>query len=486
MSKYILKKFKGGISDWEEEGIKGAFKFARNLDIRKKRDTLSVKQGLTDDLALGGVMNSSVVQAVVSSDGNSYWGLANGKILKRTSAGVWSLVYTDAENVLYGLGEWVNDNGETGIYWATATKLHRKPIPGSASWTDVDVSAGSPAQTYPKTNLTSTTNHFMKISNGVFLICNKNTLAMVGYDESYTNQALQFIPGNMAQSILDLGDTALIATNREDATEQSWVYKWDGIAQNYLSKTPVPISDVNAMVETEFILIQFGTNGGVHFFGTSTKIPVLNFPDGGKTEPSGVTVFDAGLAYMGVYNNGTGKTGIYSYGRKAKNDSLVLNLEYGLDCDAIYALQSIGTDLLIAYKSGSQYGVKVVDTDTKASSGYYQSLVLDLNSEDDRDRVLGNITVECAELPAGCSIEIWRRLNRVNTGGTDYTGTLTGDDDGWYQCALVDDTGSLSTTGATKGIFRCGDEANYVEVMAVLNCSGNLTPEVYKIIIDFD
>lgn len=43
MSAYRIRKFKGGISDQEDQGQPGAFKMGRNLDIRKKTDSLSCK-----------------------------------------------------------------------------------------------------------------------------------------------------------------------------------------------------------------------------------------------------------------------------------------------------------------------------------------------------------------------------------------------------------------------------------------------------------
>ena len=56
--------------------------------LDKKRDTLKAGQGLATDLATGGVMTAPVVAVVNASDGNSYWGLSNGRILKRTSGGL--------------------------------------------------------------------------------------------------------------------------------------------------------------------------------------------------------------------------------------------------------------------------------------------------------------------------------------------------------------------------------------------------------------
>ena len=61
--------------------------------LEQKRDTLKAGQGLATDLATGGVMTAPVVAVVNASDGNSYWGLSNGRILKRTSGGLEFSIY---------------------------------------------------------------------------------------------------------------------------------------------------------------------------------------------------------------------------------------------------------------------------------------------------------------------------------------------------------------------------------------------------------
>jgi hypothetical protein len=43
---YEIKHFSGGLSDWEDRGVTGAFKFGKNLDIRKQIDSLTCAQDL--------------------------------------------------------------------------------------------------------------------------------------------------------------------------------------------------------------------------------------------------------------------------------------------------------------------------------------------------------------------------------------------------------------------------------------------------------
>ena len=481
MKSFLIQSFTG-LSDFEDKGARGAFKFGSGLDVRRNRDSLKAGQALANDLALGGIMNSPVVDVVNSSDGNSYWGLENGRILQRTSAGVWSLKYTDVEGDLRGIGEWGNDNGETGIYWATPTKIHRKPIPGNANWTDVDTSAGNPAQTYPKTNLTNTPNHLMKVINGGFYINNGDAVALIGYDESYTNLALQLLPDNLAEVLLDDGIYAIIGASLGSDKEECWLYSWDGISLNYNDRTPLPFKDINAIIKGEVIVVQFGSDGQLFFVGDSGRIPITAFPGGGQVEPAGVDV-DGGLILFGVYGNDVSRqSGVYAYGRNKKNADFVLNLEYPLVCDSIDAVRKVGSDKLIAYKSGSQYGVKKVDTANKIAQAIYETIDLKLPTEYGKLPTISSIVVDMAPLPAGCSIEIWRRLDKKETeAGTDYAGVATGLNDGWHQCSLQDGSGSFTDDGKTEAIFNSEDSGKILEIRAVLNCSGNNSPEIFKI-----
>src|SRR3990167_5762885 len=53
MQTYTIKSFEGGISSFNDIGIRGAFKFASNIDIRKANDTLSCGQSLKEEGLFG-------------------------------------------------------------------------------------------------------------------------------------------------------------------------------------------------------------------------------------------------------------------------------------------------------------------------------------------------------------------------------------------------------------------------------------------------
>jgi len=466
---FRIKSFRGGISDWENTGIAGSFKFASNIDIRKAIDSLSCQQALTDDLAAG-TMEGLDLFIVNCSDGNSYHFCKNGKIYKRTSAGVYSLVYTDSEGVITGAAEWFNNVGNKFLYWATATKLHRIRIDTAPEepWV-ASVDATVNGQTYPKTNLTSATWHTMKQINGNLYIANAALVAMVGYDDSYTTSALALIPNNLAKCLMEYNGYAYIGCSRVDNSQDSSLFVWDTAqALNWNTKAIIPASAINALISAEFPLMQVGASGQMLLADVANyQMPITSFPSGGSVNPDGVEV-DGGLALFGVFGNGTGKTGVYSYGRKRKNASAVLNLEYQLNCDEIGSVRKVGSDVLVSYKSGSSYGVKKVAT-TKAT-GTYQSLDL-VAPVTNQEPVWAVVRLITAPLPASTSIEVWRRIDKNGS---------------FVKANLEGGGAEFSTDDGQEAVFLIGDKGKICEIQIVLNQSSNSTPEVYEAQVFFE
>lgn len=474
---YLIKSFRGGISDYEDKGRDGAFKFSKNLDIRKVTDSLSCQQALTDDLAAG-TFNDETIAIVPASDSNTYFFLKNGRIYKRASNGTYTLVYTDTnaatDNYVTGAVEGYNNVVDTFLYWTTGTRLNRKRILDSSGaavntdWSDVNATVNG--QTYPKTNLTLSTYHTMILVNGGILGANKDKLFLVGRDESYTTDALKLLPNTVAKTLIERGYYTIIAANRSDNADMSYLFTWDNLSQNWNTRRIIPTASINALIDGEEPIMQVGINGQLFLSEDGNIVPMMSFPYGGMVTPHGVDQ-DGGLLLFGVYGAGTGKNGIYTYGRKNKNSPSVLNLEYQLECDSIGAIKKIGTNVYIAYKNGTDYGVKKIDTSNKATAVYYSLDLKALPAKDLEGNTWNTINIFTAPLPSGTSIGVRRKLNK------------SGD---WIACNMENGSTSFNTTGAEIGSFLIGDKSNITEIEITLTPSGNNTPEIYKIELGFE
>lgn len=548
MAVYEITKFSGGISDYEDKGIAGAFKFGSGLDIRKIKDSLSCAQALVDEgvtlesaspsqspsasispssspspspsasvspsasaspspkspsasispsasrspsasaspsasvspsssgspspsptEGLNTVFRDLIRTFVKASDGKVYGFGHTGKIYKRNSDGYWVQVY-DAQEPITGAAEKPSYGGNIYLEWAGRTTLHRKQLPGLANWNDVDAAGSVQGDTWPKTNLTDADFHTMAQVNGSVLICNYSFLANSAYDDSYTNEALDLVPGNVAKTILERDGEAVIGTY----------------------KAGDPDKGVNAALDSEVPLAQVGDNGELFYADFINSMPAKRFPGGGKVNPGGVcNLIDpveffrwqdtalswtdkqkvGNLSMWGVYDADSGRGGVYSYGRKDKNHPFVLNLDYLLDVDEIGAICSVDGVILASYRDGNDFGVKRVDLATKAQ-GVYEGL--DFKAPVKKPI---NVTVwKQAELlfdplPNGASLEFWYKINKTGN---------------FIRAKTANGQNSFSVADAKKAVFRIVAEGDIFEPKVVLNPTGNLSPEVHRIRVYFN
>jgi len=404
------------------------------------------------------------VSIVKCSDGNTYGFGNTGKVYKRLSDGTWLQVY-DCQQQIKGAEEKPSSGGKTYLLFATNTVLHRKEIPGLSNWNDVDKAGSVQGDEWPKTNLQSADWHTMQQIDGDVMIANGSTLAMSAYDDSYTNEALDLVPGNIVKTIIERNGRAVIGTYRASD----------------------PNKGINAAIDAEVPLAQVGDDGQIIFANFVDSIPSKRFPGGGKVNPGGVAnlieqvnFFDwestalswidkkavGNLALFGVYGGTTGYNGIYSYGRKNKNKPFVMNLEYNLEVDEIGAITVVDGTILVSYRLGAAFGVMRVDSTTKATATYegldFRAPIKDVTNISE----FKYAEILCAPLPAGCSLQFWYRLNKTGN---------------FVQAKTADNQTSFTTANAKKAVFSIGNNADIYEPRLVLVPSGNVSPEVYRI-----
>lgn len=534
MPVYEITSFRGGISDYDDKGIPGSFKFAQNIDIRKQVDSLTCTQALIDEgltssrspslsvspsvsvsaspslspsasvsstpsISFSPSLSASVTASmsaspslsaslspsasaspsssislspsptgglatvfedlirfiVKASDGYAYGFGNTGCVYRRDSDGYWQRVYKDSNGEIKGAEEKPSSDGKTYLYWATDQILMRKELPGDDAWNDVETVAQ---------NLQPADWHTMKQIGGSLMICNKSYIALVGYDDSYTNEALDLIPGNIAKTIIERNGRAIIGCYRETDEDKG----------------------INAAIDAEYPLAQVGTDGNLHYSDMANSMPITRFPGGGTVNPGGVcnqveqvnffeweqdadSWIDAqtvgNLSLWAVYDAQDGKGGIYSYGRKKKNHPVTMNLEYAFDADELGALANINGTILVSYRQDTSFGVKAVDPDTKAT-GVYEGL--DFKAPVKKPANITSWTTQelfMAPLPSGTSVEFWYRINKTG---------------GFVQARTADGELIFDTANAKKAVFIVSAEGEIFEPRIVLNPSFNVCPEVYR------
>lgn len=397
---------------------------------------------------------------VKASDGNTYGFGNGGHVYRRLNDGYTRMVYTDTEGAIKGAIEKPSSSKKTYLQWATNNILKQKELPGADDWSDV---------TTVGKNLNGADWHTMVQVGGANMICNGSWLAMVGYDDSYTNEALDMIPGNISKALVERNGRVVVGT----------------------FKTGYPDKGINAMLDSEVPLSQIGDDGELIYADMNDTMPVKRFPGGGHVNPGGVTneieqnnFFDwetTALSYIdkhtvgnmslwGVFGADSGKNGVYSYGRKNKEQPFTLNLEYALEVDEIGAVANVEGTTIISYRDGAVYGTKAVDSDTKAI-GTYESLEFDASvKKNTQITVWHNTKFKMKPLPAGTSIEYFVKVNKAS---------------GWSRGYTANGDSSYSVTGGTEAIFRINKTGNVFEEKIVLNPSFNLTPDIKEVETQF-
>lgn len=370
----------------------------------------------------------------------------------------------DLGKPIKGAAEWFHDNGKAYLYFATDTELHRKELPGLSNWNDVDADTA-----WPKTNLTSADWHTMAESGGSLLFANGSNIGLVGYDQSYTNEALNLIPGNTSKTILERNGRAIIGT----------------------FPTGNPTAGVNSAIDAEFPLAQIGENGEVYFSDMNSSTASKRFPGGGTTNPGGVTSLTTanffeweqtaltwidkqslkGMAHFGVYDAESGYNGIYSYGRKVKNQPFAMNLEYALEVDEIGAIIHNNGFMYASYRDGADFGVKYSDPTLKATGEYYG---LDFkspikNPEQPTTWLYAEAFMKA--LPTGCSVELRYRANKNGA---------------FITTNVADGSSTYTTVGGKKATFRIAAEGDIFEPALILTPYQNTTPEIYRLRVYFN
>ena len=467
---YIVKSWRGGISDEYTRGIVGSFKFGYNLDIHKRRDSLSCNYAMQTIATVSDLLRF----AVAAKDGSTYAFGAAGSVyaIAGDSADpVTTFVYNDENGAIKGGAEWQESSGANYLYWATATSVARAVLNGSP---DTPWAAGVATQDY-KVTLDSADWHPMKNASGSLMIGNGNYLAEIAYDGSFDPAALNIRPGNLIKCLEERDDYVIIGSERKDKSEEGHIWSWIVTEDSWLQKKKIPVRGVNALIDTELLLMQGGTFGELFYSDFANTSPLNSIADGGEANPGGATIYND-LATLGIYGTTSNQNpGIYSYGRRMRNRPFALNLEYrlaasnaGSTVTEIGAVWTAHGSLFASWKvvdgSTITYGIDMVSSTTRASARYEG---LEFNGGSPQlKKTFQTVKLEMEPLPSSTSLSAIYKSNRGS----------------WRYAALASGATTYSTAESTECEFIINDNAKVIELGVELTPSGSSTPEVTAIV----
>ncbi|MAH46495.1 hypothetical protein CMI37_11725 [Candidatus Pacearchaeota archaeon] len=471
---YLIKSFRGGVSDENDKGVEGSFKNGEALNIHGRDDIITGKQAMST--VDGGLVTDLIQFFVPAADGSTYCFGNTGSIYVRSGDNDWSFAYNDENGAIRGAAEWQFDDATNYLFWATSTSIARKLIPGDTTlpWADA-------TQDHKVEGISSTEWHTMNNMSGVLGIANGEDLATFSFGNDFNPFAVNLRPGNRIKSLEERDDYAILGSERLDQAEEGHIWSWITSATNFVQKKRIPAKGVNAIINAELMILQAGTDGELFFSDFVESVPIINIPGGGQVNPGGVTIED-NLALFGVY--GGTNPGIWSYGRSKKNRPFALNYDYRLAQDVsgstistVGAIANISGVLLASWGttdgSTSDYGVDQVNTTTKANA-IYEGLEFD-DGGPFLKKMFDTVKLTMTALATGTSISVRFKPDKATTGGASSAGA------GWRYAVTGGNETTFSETDATEAIFMIGDVAKVYEVAVDLNASSNTSPEILSV-----
>ena len=425
-------EFDGGMADSDLIGQKNSFSDGVGVDIFSEPGVVKCSQKMNTES--GDVVTDLCYFSINASDGNSYWFGDTGHVYKRTSGGVWSLVYEDSAAIL-GAAEF-NDY----IYWATSLALHRITTALAATetpWTTIDVGGVFPA------TLTAATWHPMVVQGLFLFIGNNTTIASVddtgllftaGGTPDVTFSALppEYTVIDLVRYDVDIliGASGLSAAGTENKEIVSArVFRWDTVSPTYISDDEIPENGFNCFIPGDNVMFaQIGLQGNIYQYDGSLwakirRIKGTNFSENNYrmiVYPGSKTSLK-GICYFGVsnYANNAVFQGVYGLGRFDNSYLLGLVLQYPLNYGTVIwatglkvgAVQSIGDKLLTAYKStgsGAGYGVQITSTTEKFGAWL---TTINISGDEAKSKTFNEYAIHYTSLPTGTDFGLYYYKN---------------------------------------------------------------------------
>lgn len=355
----------GGLADSQLQGQANSVAEMVGFDIHSEPGIMKHNQKLTKES--GGVIDDLVKKILPCSDGNTYlFGSTNGKIWKRTSAGVYSLEAT-ASPAAGSAGIIDADEYQGYIYYSMQSRLGRVAVGAPTDWTGRNDSWA----TFTRTD--ASYHPFQKV-NQVLYIGDADYLAQVDAGV-FSADALDIEASLRIKSLGRILTDILIGTFVNFYMVATEILRWNTWStDSYQSSDEIPEIGINCFLKTDnFCLVNAGTKGNFYLY-SGTQLENFKRIPGDWTGSNEAYVHPNascnmfGLPLFGLSNisGNPAKQGIYSLGGYDRNYPKVLNLEWlisrgsyaGIDIGAIVLA---GTILLVSWKQQSTITMTIAD-----------------------------------------------------------------------------------------------------------------------------
>lgn len=412
----IFEGIFGGLADSKFSGLKGSFYRLVGLDFHSVPGIIKVRQKLTKDS--GATVDALCKVSIAASDGSTLWfSSTSGKIWRRTSAGVWSLVHTTTP-VAGGAGCLGAVEHDGFIYWGTENKLHRKTITDLSDW-----SGGVTEDWATFTNTDADFHPMVKQGTSVF-IGDAHYIAKVSGAtgaHAFTANALNLRTPHRVKCLIAFGIDLLIGTFIHANVNKADIIRWDTESTSWTSIDQVDENGINAFIRDDnYVYAQAGQFGRIYYYNGQLLVPYKRIPgDWSPTKtaeihPNAVATL-RGVPIFGLSNVAGNPClqGVYSFGSYDKNYQKVLDLSFPISADLsdieIGCILSVGADLFVSWKDvgSSAYGIDKLDYSNKYQNAYIETGMLTPLQARSILKSISKIIIDYAKiLPASCGMVV--------------------------------------------------------------------------------
>lgn len=401
----------GGLSDSIYQGVSNSLFSIVGFNLFAEPGALKVSQKLTKES--GATIDDFVKTIIPCSDGHTYlFGATTGKIWKRTSAGVYSLVRTHEDGKgITGAAEF---NGY--VYYGADDELGRWQIGTNWNTADDDWNIFTNGDTDYHPMLTK--------SLGLY-IGDGSLVALVDSAAVYTANALDLEDKYRIKSLSDFYDELLIGTFVNDNINLTKIYRWNTWSESWTSEDSVPELGINSFIPVDNqVIVQCGTKGRIYVFTGQTLNLFKRIPGDWEGTNKAVVHSTASANYDGLVlfglSNSAGnpaKQGIYTLGAYSSNYPKILTLSHIISQNKtadiqIGAIAIVGDDVLVSWKDGAVYGIDKLDHTNKYNGAYIETRIIALNRMEQKK---AKIKIGYQTLPAGTDIIIKHKINHAGT-----------------------------------------------------------------------
>lgn len=353
------------------------------------------------------------------------------------------------------------------VYFATSDILWKIAVDDIASWTGNVTTVGQ----FQNGNASY---HPMVVQNLQLFIGDGNLVAKV-------NELNQFIPetelnverNETITTMVGFDIDVLIGTKD---VNQCRVIRWDTVSESWSAEDEIDDTEVYAFIRDDnFVYALVGEAGRLYFYNGEKLVPYQRIP--GTWNPSSTGKINAnavgfvlGIPVFG-FSNITGnptEQGVYGFGSYSKDYPKTLSLDFPISSGEfsgveIGAIITRGSNMWVAWKSGTSVGVDKLDYTAKYASAYLETVVLSPIKNRSEYKTLVRVHAPYASLPSSTAVVLSYSKN--------YAAYLT-------LSSVVDALHAI--VKSDKTVPKIGN----VQLRLALTVSGNNAPEVEDLQVD--